>query len=56
MAAEPATGRGAPSDCGDDLEAEAAAAAERLEEDYDPDRLRQLVSAGGRAGSEESGQ
>ena len=39
--------RAEPSDCGDDLEAEAAAAAERLESDYDDARLATLVSAGG---------
>ncbi len=39
--------RGEPVDCGDDLEAEADAAARRLEEDFHPDRLRDLVSAGG---------
>jgi len=39
--------RTAPSDCGDDLEAEARAAAERLETDYDEARLAQLVAAGG---------
>ena len=39
--------RAEPSDCGDDLEAEAAAAAERLETDYDDARLATLVSAGG---------
>ncbi len=39
--------RGEPVDCGDDLEAEADAAARRLEQDYSPDRLRDLVSAGG---------
>lgn len=39
--------RADPVECGDDLEAEAAAAAQRLEEDFPPDRLRDLVSAGG---------
>ncbi len=39
--------RGEPVGCGDDLESEAEAAARRLEEDYSPDRLRDLVSAGG---------
>jgi hypothetical protein len=39
--------RAEPVDCGDDLEAEAEAAAQRLESDYDEDRLRALVSAGG---------
>ncbi len=40
--------RGEPTPCGDDLEAEAAAAAERLDADYDDDRLAALVAAGGR--------
>lgn len=39
--------RADPVACGDDLEAEAEAAARRLEEDFPPDRLRDLVSAGG---------
>ena len=39
--------RGAPEDCGDDLDAEAAAAAQRLESDYDDARLAELVAAGG---------
>ena len=39
--------RGAPSPCGDDLEAEAAVAAERLERDYPDSRLASLVRAGG---------
>ena len=39
--------RADPVQCGDDLEAEAAAAARCLEEDFPPDRLRDLVSAGG---------
>ena len=39
--------RAEPVDCGNDLEAEAEAAAQRLESDYDEDRLRALVSAGG---------
>ena len=39
--------RADPVECGDDLEAEAEAAARRLEEDFPPDRLRDLVSAGG---------
>jgi hypothetical protein len=40
--------RGEPTSCGDDLEAEAAAAASRLEREYDDDRLAALVAAGGR--------
>tara|TARA_R110002167_G_scaffold115538_1_gene289938 strand:- start:272 stop:613 length:342 start_codon:yes stop_codon:yes gene_type:complete len=39
--------RGAPAPCGDDLEAEAAAAAGRLERDYPESRLSALVAAGG---------
>lgn len=39
--------RGAPTDCGDDLEAEAAAAAQRLETEYDDVRLRAIVATGG---------
>jgi Virulence factor len=39
--------RAQPVACGDDLEAEAETAARRLEEDYPPDRLRDLVSADG---------
>jgi hypothetical protein len=39
--------RGEPEACGDDLEAEAARAAERLEQDYTEDRLKTLVAAGG---------
>lgn len=41
--------RAAPEPCGDDLEAEADSAAARLEADYPPERLRELVAAGGRA-------
>lgn len=39
--------RGAPEPCGDDLEAEADKALAELEEQYDKDRLRQLVSQEG---------
>ena len=39
--------RGEPTPCGDDLEAEAAAAAERLEAEFDDDRLAALVTSGG---------
>ena len=39
--------RAAPLDCGDDLEAEAAAAAERLEAQFDDARLAALVASGG---------
>ena len=40
--------RGDPLECGDDLEAEAAAAADRLEAEYDADRLAALVDSDGR--------
>ncbi len=39
--------RAAPVDCGEDLEAEAAAAAERLEGDHPDERLQALVASGG---------
>ncbi len=41
--------RAEPVECGDDLEAEATAAAEKLESDYDKDRLKALINNGGRA-------
>lgn len=40
--------RSAPVPCGDDLEAEAEAAAGRLELHYDAEALKALVAAGGR--------
>ena len=40
--------RGEPSPCGDDLEAEASAAAARLEAEYDNDRLARLIAQDGR--------
>jgi Virulence factor len=40
--------RGAPVPCGDDLEAEASAAAGRLEAEYDAARLVKLVAQDGR--------
>ena len=40
--------RGEPSPCGDDLEAEASAAAARIEAEYDNDRLVQLIARDGR--------
>ncbi|HLB79273.1 MAG TPA: virulence factor [Dongiaceae bacterium] len=43
--------RAEPEACGDDLEAEAAAAAARLEADYDDARLARLVASGGREGA-----
>ena len=39
--------RADPVDCGEDLEAEAASAAERLESEYDDARLTTLVDKGG---------
>jgi hypothetical protein len=39
--------RADPVECGSDLEAEAAAAAERLEADYPDARLKALVESGG---------
>ena len=42
--------RGKPTPCGDDLEAEAAAAAERLEREYDTHRLALLAKHDGREG------
>jgi hypothetical protein len=39
--------RAQPSSCGDDLEAEAQAAAAHLEAEFDDDRLARLVAAGG---------
>jgi len=39
--------RADPVDCGADLDAEAAAAAARLEAEYPDDRLDRLVAAGG---------
>ena len=40
--------RSDPVPCGDDLEAEAQAAADRLERDYDLEALKSLVASGGR--------
>ena len=39
--------RAEPVSCSDDLESEAAAAAERLEKEFDDDRLAALVTSGG---------
>lgn len=39
--------RAGPEPCGDDAEAEAAAAVARLEEEFGVDRLRAIVQAGG---------
>ena len=41
--------RADPVECGDDLEAEAQAAADRLEAEYDNARLAQLAAQEGRA-------
>ena len=40
--------RADPGPCGDDLEAEAAAAAARLDGEFDTDRLKRLIAGGGR--------
>jgi hypothetical protein len=40
--------RSEPVPCGDDLEAEAQAAADALEAEYTPEHLRALVAGGGR--------
>ena len=40
--------RGDPMPCGDDLQAEAAAAMARIETAFDDARLKRLVEAGGR--------
>ena len=40
--------RGAPVPCGEDLDAAADAAVDRLDAEYDRDRLAGLVDAGGR--------
>ena len=40
--------RGDPAPAGDDLEAEAAAAAARLETEYDDERLKRLSGSAGR--------
>ena len=42
--------RGEPTECSDDLEAEAKGLAERLEQEFDGTTLAGLVAAGGRAG------
>jgi hypothetical protein len=43
--------RSDPVDCGDDLEAEATAVADRLDAEYDGEKLRALIKAGGNAES-----
>ena len=40
--------RGEPETCGDDLLSEAAAAAERIEAEYDAERFRALIANGGK--------
>lgn len=42
--------KAAPEECGDDLQAEADAAAAKIESAYDDARLRALVESGGREG------
>ena len=42
--------RSEPTPCGDDLEAEATGAAERIEQAYDGKMLAELSAAGGRKG------
>ena len=44
--------RAQPVSCGDDIEAEAQAAAAHLEAEFDDDRLARLVTAGGVDGQE----
>lgn len=46
--------RATPVPCGDDLEAEATAAAERLESEFDDARLKQLVQSGGLAAQDDA--
>ena len=41
--------RGDPIDCGDDLEAEADAWAEKIDREFDKERVRQIVDQGGYA-------
>ena len=41
--------RSAPQECGDDLEAEAAAWASALEKEYTKEKIRRLVENGGKA-------
>ncbi len=41
--------RGEPTECGDDLDAEAKAAADALEAQYDAERLRALIASAGKA-------
>jgi len=43
--------RAEPEACGDDLEAEATAAAARIEADYDDARLVRLIASGGKEGA-----
>lgn len=43
--------RGDPQPCGPDLDAEADAAAARVEADYDANRLDRLIASGGREAS-----
>ncbi len=41
--------RGEPIECGDDLEAEADAWAEKIDREFDKERVRQIVDQGGYA-------
>lgn len=43
--------RADPIPCGEDLEAEAQSAADRLDAEYDPPRLTALAASGGREGA-----
>ena len=43
--------QGEAQPCSDDLEAEVAAAVRRIESEFDAERLRALIAAGGRAAS-----
>ena len=40
--------RGDPVDCGDDMEAEAQAAYDKINNDYDKERLKALIASGGK--------
>ncbi len=43
--------RAEPTECGDDIDAEASKAVAALEAQYDDERLRRLIAAGGQEGS-----
>ena len=40
--------RGDPVDCGDDMEAEAQTAHDKINNDYDQERLKTLIASGGK--------